>query len=67
MKCSFCKKKTHMPLDCKSCFLSLCLKCYAPEKHTCEKIDVYLHKLKSELKEQIQSNSCKSDKLSSRI
>lgn len=67
MKCEFCKYKTHIPLECKNCSLSLCIKCYAPEKHTCKKIDIYLNKLKLELRDKTLNNSCRSDKLISRI
>lgn len=67
MKCEFCKKKTHLPTDCKSCSLSLCIKCYAPEKHTCAKIDEYISKLKSDHTQALHNNFCKSDKLENRI
>lgn len=67
MRCAFCKKNTHLPMECKSCAVNLCIKCYAPEKHACEKIDEYIFNLKVSLKDQLQSNICKSDKLKFRI
>ena len=67
MKCEFCKEKTHLPLNCKNCTLSLCIKCYAPEKHTCAKIDIFISKLKLEHTDKLHSNLCKSDKIENRI
>ena len=39
MKCEHCKKTKAILMKC-TCCKSLCLKCFAPMKHNCERIKV---------------------------
>lgn len=67
MKCTHCQKKTHSPLECKQCTLELCISCYAPERHACKNITVFLHKCKMQLEHTLIKSACVADKIEERL
>ena len=62
-KCQFCNKKAPMPLCCKQCNLDLCIGCYRPEKHTCEKYKEFLQNEKENFITKLKGTKCVGSKL----
>lgn len=62
-RCQHCKKKCAMPMECKQCQIQLCVKCYRPEAHKCEKLEHFIRLKKLDHIKNLESSKCVSTKM----
>ncbi len=61
-KCSWCKKKSHILIDCR-CSCIFCVRCIQPEIHDCSVIEDTRKIFKDRVNNISQKNSLKSKKM----
>ena len=67
MKCTHCKRKSHIDMQCKACDCVFCVKCIQPEIHKCTAMSLTADAERDKLADRLYSQRRIADKLTDRI
>lgn len=62
-KCFSCKTIKSIHLKCKWCSNEYCTNCIQQEYHNCEKLDLLINNINSNLKKELENQQCVGNKI----